>query len=261
MRQTLRLLGIACWLLVSVKTVIATIDWFARWDWLRDFLLSHPRLATLIRTPFGYWSFLILGFLFLYAERRLKQPGIVARRTNSRVIPDLHTATMKVLFDTEKKTPGWDEHRFDWDWFIEVQMTNDSQTPTTIDGLEVTVSVAEKRRKRRTIEAQHLEDLHAFNMDMAFDDQGNPHGKHFVGERYRTVPSLMAKIGDVPLGQEVGYRGWLHFKVKQVNQREMYGGKISINIWLIDAMQRKHKLHFEKNDERNWDRSFFIAPQ
>ena len=70
----------------------------------------------------------------------------------------------------------------------------------------------------------------------------------------------MGEIKNKPLHQEIGYRGWLHLKVHQVNQREMDSQKIRIDLWLIDAMQRKHELRFRKKDERDWDKNFYIGP-
>ncbi len=69
----------------------------------------------------------------------------------------------------------------------------------------------------------------------------------------------MKKIEGVALEQEIGYRGWLHFKVFKVSQSEMDSHKIRINIWIVDANQRKHKLHFKKKDEKNWNTDFYIG--
>jgi hypothetical protein len=257
MRQTLRILGVGFLSLVSLETTIAIIDWFARWDWLKAFMIDHPHFATAIRTPFSYLFLLVLGYFFLFAERRLKQPRLIGRYANSRIAPDLSSATMQMVFDTENKVPGWDEHRFDWDWFIEAQTVNDSETPTTIDRVAIKVWIG-KFWKKRFIEVKHLEDLDDFVMDMARNSEGKTHGKTYIGEHYQPVPSLMEKIRDIPLKQGIGHRGWLHLKVKQVNQREMNGGKIQIDLSLIDALQRPHEIHFKKKSDKDWDKNFYI---
>jgi hypothetical protein len=243
---------------MSFNALIGVIDWLGRWDWLKAFMLVHPHIAHFLQTPFASLSLLAVGLLVLWAERRIKQPEIRARYTNFRATPDLHSATMKMLFDAEKKRPGWDEHRFDWDWFIEVQMVNDSETRATFDDLKVEVSTGLLWNKR-VFQVQHLEDLDSFDMDMLLDGTGKGHGRRVVGERYRPIPSLMEKIKDIPLEQEIGHRGWLHFKIFQANQREMNNRNIRINIWILDAGQREHKLSFKKKDEKSWDKNFYIG--
>jgi hypothetical protein len=104
-------------------------------------MVAHPQIAQFLHTPFPYLILTLFTLISLGAERRLKEPRLVARYVNSRTIPDLHSATMQMWFDTEHKKPGWDEHRFNWDWFIEAQIVNDSDTPTTVDSLQVTVSI------------------------------------------------------------------------------------------------------------------------
>src|SRR5271170_5191787 len=144
MRRGLRIFGYLLLSLLSADTLIAIIDWLGRWDWLRGTMLGHPHFAAFVKTPFPNLILLILGFSFLWAERRLREPKLIARYTNSRWMPDLHSATMQMLFDSSGATPGWDEHRFDWDWFIEVQMVNDSDTPATVDGIGVSIDFKPK---------------------------------------------------------------------------------------------------------------------
>jgi hypothetical protein len=259
MRKTLRVIGYICLSLFSVDFIISVIDWLARWDWMEAFVGTHPRIGAFLRTPFSSMTMAVFGFVALWAERHLKAPNLIARYANFRAIPDLHTTTMRVFFDTQNQVPGWDKVRIDWDWFVEVQFANASETPCTIDGLKVEISLGTWKDKQ-IFRSEYVEDLDDFDIDMSLDRQGNGHGQRYVGERYRSIPRLMGEIRNKPLLQEIGYRGWLHFKVHQVNQREMDSGKIRIDLWLIDAMQRKHELRFTKKDERNWDKNFYIGP-
>ena len=116
------------------------------------------------------------GFVALWAERHLKEPNLIARYANFRAIPDLHTTTMQVLFNSQSKAPGWDEARFDWDWFIEVQFANASETPCTIDGLKAEISLGTWKDKQ-IFRAEYLEDLDEFDIDMSLDGKGNGHGQ------------------------------------------------------------------------------------
>jgi hypothetical protein len=258
MRGILRATWYTCLGLVSLDSAIWIIDWLGRWDWLNAFMSAHSQIAQFFHSPLPYLFFMVLGLTSLWAEKRIKEPHIVARYVNLRAIPDPHSATMQMVFDTEQKKPGWDEARFDWDWFVEVQMVNDSETRTTLDRLEAEIYWGPKW-KRKEFEFRHLEDLDSFDMDMTLSGQGKGHGQRVFGERYRPIPDLMAQIKGVPLEQEIGYQGWLHFKVFQVNQREMSEGKIKINIWIVDAKQRKHKLNFKKKDAKTWDNNFYIG--
>ncbi len=109
MRGTLRFFGYTCLVLLSFSSFVWIIDWLGRWDWLKAFMLANPRFAQFFHTPFPYLFFMVIGLLSLEAENRLKEPHIMARNTNLRAIPDLHSATMQMVFDTEKKKSGWDQ--------------------------------------------------------------------------------------------------------------------------------------------------------
>ena len=65
----------------------------------------------------------------------------MARYTNSRIIPNLHTTTVQTVFDSEQKKPGWDKHEIDWYWFIEVRLGNESDTPITVEDVRGIVRV------------------------------------------------------------------------------------------------------------------------
>jgi hypothetical protein len=256
-RRLFRLLGFACWSLLSVGTVIAIIDWFARWDWFNLFMLNHSRIAVFIHTPFTYLVLLVLGFLFLKADRELNQPKIVAKFVNARMFPDLSTTPTSVLFDTEMKTPGWDEVKIDWEWFIEVQLVNDSDAPTTIENVEVRTTVGSKWRKE-SVPSTHTEDFDRFSIDMGLDVHGNPNNRQYPKPRHRPVPSLMQEIRGVPLTKGIGHRGWLRFNLPQVSQRDANSGRVKINIWLIDALEGKHKLYYKPQSDKEWDNTFFM---
>jgi len=259
MRQTLRVVGIGFLSLVSLETLVGILDWVARWDWFSSVILNHPHFAVFVRTPFSYLALILMGFAFLWAEREIKEPKLVGRYTNSRTIPDLKTATMKMLFDSERKAPGWDDARCDWDWFVEIQMANASETPTTVDQLKVKITVGPKWGKKRLAEFYHLEDLDRFEIDFHYGGAGKQQNKPHVGERIQPIPSFMERIRDRPLESEINHRGWLHFKVKQISQREINTGEMRLDIWLIDALQRRHKIQFEKNSDRKWESDFYIT--
>src|SRR5450755_652334 len=214
---------------------------------MEAFMAAHPHFASIVKTPVSAMALVILGLGSMWAEKHLKEPNLVARYINSRMVPDLSSATMGDVFATENKEPGWDERRFDWDWFIEVQMTNASEISTTIDGLKFKVRIGHLWNKR-IFEALYLEDLDKFDRDMSLNDECGSHGKHYAGDRYQPLPSLMLAVKNTPLRQEVSYRGWMHFKVFKVNQREVLSQKFLLDIWLVDAMQRRHELDFKKKD-------------
>lgn len=206
MRKALRISAYLFGGLLSVSTIIWCVDWIGRWDWLIAFMLAHPGTALPFRSPIPYAVFLFLGLLSTWTERKVKAPHIAARFVNSRFIPDLHSTTMKVFFESQEKTPGWDEHRIDWDWFIEIQLVNDSEIRATLDRLRVEITLG-PRWDREVFKFRHLEDLDLFDMDISLNGEGKGHGQRVFGERYQPVPSLMEKIRNVPLEQEIGYQG------------------------------------------------------
>jgi hypothetical protein len=140
MRRLLRLSGIAFLTLFSVDFLIWLLDYFARWDFIKTTLEHYPKLEWFAHTPYVYVALLVVGFVTLYGQYKVLQPYILARYINARLCPDLHSATMGAMFDTEEKKPGWDtKHKFDWNWFVELRLVNDSDTPTTVHGVEVKV--------------------------------------------------------------------------------------------------------------------------
>jgi len=122
MRQTLQRVGYGFLLLFSIDLVISLLDWAARWEWFNELMARNPHLAAFIRTPFAGVFLLVFGFGCLFAERRLQLPKVIPRYVNSRQLPNLHTTPMKLVFETEAKTPGWDEYKIDWHWLVEVHV-------------------------------------------------------------------------------------------------------------------------------------------
>jgi hypothetical protein len=257
LRQTLRLLGVGFWSLLSLDILIGAIDWIARWDWLKSFMLAHPLFAAFVRTPFVYAVLLILGFIFLQAERRLKLPKIQARFANSRLIPNLGTTTVQTMFNTEKKKPGWDEEPIDWHWFIEVHLVNDSDTSTVIEDVEIKARTGTSWPKREVL-VTHSLDFRKVQMDKSLNGSGVGHGKKYLGNRYEPLVGLMSAIKGVTLTRGIPYRGWLRIEVPQVCQKDVNTGSISVDIWLIDAFQGRHKLHHKKKSDEKWDKNFFV---
>src|SRR3989442_4948590 len=171
-------------------------------------------------------------------------------------MPNLHTATMKDLFDTEEKKIGWDERKLDWWWFVEIKLANESDTPTTIDTLGARVLTGRGICRRRQEDIHLFQDVGKFKIDMGH--KADCTSTAFSGEQYRQLPSLIKRIANVPLTRGIGYRGWLRCEVKQVSQKDMNSGRTKIDVWLIDALQGKHKVHFKKKSDHEWDQSFLI---
>jgi len=255
-RRTLQFLGIFFWSVLSLDIVVGILDWLGRWDWLVSFIGAHSRVASVVRTPFAYLGLLILGFLFLASERFLKQPRLLVHLLNSRTIPDLHTTPVAALFESQAKSSGWDERKLDWDCFLETQVTNDSDTPTTVTRVEARARVKHKWWETEEIGITHSEDFGGFVMDRGLDV--NLKGVAHSGERYVQLPSLTEKIRNIPLTRGIGHSGWLRFRLPQVSQKDMNGGNLRIDFWLVDALGVRHKMEHDKKSEQQWDKNFYI---
>jgi hypothetical protein len=238
MRQTLHVVSIAALSVFSIETVVGIIDWFGRWDWLTTQTATHPRVAAALHTPFTYVGLLFVGFFFLFVEGKLREAKIVARYTNSKLIPNLHTTTMKALFDCEQKKPGWDDQKLDWYWFVELQLANDSDFPTTLEDIEVRLKAGKKVAVTKV-----LKEFKSFVMEQKST------GEH---PTYEKVPDLMQKLSGVPLTRGIGHRGWIGFSVEQVNQKDI-NNHPDLEVWLVDALKRKHKVIYEKKCEASWE--------
>jgi len=257
MRRLLRLFGIAIVTLFSLDLIVWILDNFARWDFVKSILQGHPKLEWFVHTPYVYVFLLGVGFATLYGQYKVRQPHIFARYTNARLCPDLHSATVQMMFDTQEKKPGWDEHKFDWNWFIELRLVNDSDTPTTVHEFEVKVKAGGSRLRRlsrttRRIEASMMSNVTDFQLY---------HREGYVFDRKREIPlpSLMGKIRDKPLTRGIGHDGWIGIHLKQASQREM-NNKPTLDVWVVDAYGHKHQVHLgRRKDERNWDMSFEIV--
>lgn len=256
MRRLLRICGIIFLTLFSLDFLFFLLDNAARLDFIQSLLTQHPKLDWFCHTPYVFAGLLGVAFVTLYAQYKVRQPYIIARYTNARLCPDLHSATMEMWFDTQQKKPGWDEHKFDWNWFIELRLVNDSDIPTTVHEFEAKVKAGGSWLRRLPHTTRRIE---AFIMDNVTNFQFY-HREGYQFDRGREVPlsSLMDKIRDKPLTLGIGHEGWIGVHVKQANQREM-NSKPSLDVWVVDAYGHKHRVHLAKrNDERKWDMSFEI---
>jgi hypothetical protein len=257
MRRLLRLSGIAVLTLFSLDFIIWLLDYFARWDFIKSMLERHPKLEWFVHTPYVYVVLLGVGFATLYVQYKVRQPYILARYTNARLCPDLHSATIQMMFDTEEKKPGWDEHRFDWNWFIELRLVNDFDTPTTVHEFEAKVKAGGSWFRRLTRTTRRIEASMMNNVtDFQFYQR---EGYQFDRNREVPLSSLMDKIRDEPLTRGIGHDGWIGIHLKQANQREM-NTKPKLDVRVVDAYGHKHQVHLgRRKDERNWDMSFEIV--
>src|SRR5258708_25312803 len=125
MRKFLRICGFTLLSIFTAELLVSLADWSARVDWVKQMLDSHPHIAGFVRSPLFMAMMLLLGFGFLWAERKIKLPRISARFMNCKLVPRLGTVTVQALFDAQAQRPGWDQHTSDWDWFVEVVLTNE----------------------------------------------------------------------------------------------------------------------------------------
>ena len=253
MRTVIRWVIRICIALLSIESIIALIDNLGRWEWLEGKMLAHPEIAALTHGPTFPLFCLGVCFASVYGERYLKMPDIRAIYLNCRLNPDLSTATLQDAFNTEAKTPGWDEKEIGWHCLFDVRLANHSETPVTIEEMEAIVRVGGNKwlRKifpfaRKKIRLKLIKDLSAFKA-----------GPHEDNPGYTPLDCLLPKIKGVPLEKGVGYRGWLGFKGR-ATQGELFDHPV-IDVTLIDALEAKHKLIYRK-DEKSWDLSFNIVP-
>lgn len=256
MRQTFRILGTFLLSLLSLDIVVWFVDWMARWEWLENFISAHPYLDKFVHSPVVYLALLIGGFVFLQAEKWLKQPRIVARLTNSREFPNMHRVTMKTVFNEAEHQPGWDLEKLDWEWFTEIQLANDSDIPTTVDDVEVRVRVGHRWWFKKKVQAEIVRDMQGYIKDMGHDANANstPH----TDAQYVPLDSLLPKINGKPLTRGIGHDGWLRFDVRQISRRDMNNNRVHMDIWLVDALQGKHKVSYKRKSNEGWDRNFLI---
>ena len=256
MRKALRTTGIVLWSLFSIEVAIGILDWAGRWDYLVAFLKDHPRTAAFVHTPFAYLVLFVLGLLFLKSDRILRQPSLLVRLLNNRNMPDESTTPVAAIFNSAAKTPGWDETKLDWHTFLEIQVTNDSDIATTIAGAEARARIKRGWGSSEKIAIQHIDNFETFVMDVGLNPKliSIPHS----GERYRKIPNLLEDLKKVPLERGIGHRGWLRFRLPQVSQKDINGGQISIDVWLVDALGGKHEMVHRKGNEKNFDQNFFI---
>jgi hypothetical protein len=202
MRRLLRYCGIAFLALFGLDFLLFLLDNAARLDFIQSFLTDHPKLDWFAHTPYVFAVLLGVAFVTLYSQYKVRQPYIIARYTNARLCPDLHSATTRMMFDTQQKKPGWDKHKFDWNWFIELRLVNDSETPTTVHEFEVKVKAGGSRLRRLTRTTRRIE-APMMNNVTDFQFYGRE-GYHFDPKREVPLPSLMDKIRDKPLTRGIG---------------------------------------------------------
>lgn len=245
-RQTLRVMGIGFWSLLSVDILVGLFDYWTRWDFLSSFFTSHPHVAEFTRRPFVYLALLVLGFVFLQAEKRLRLPLIRARYTNVKTSPNLAKITMRSVFDSEMKKPGWDTEELDWFCFVELQLANETATPVTLDEVESKAWAEPQNWKEKVFKFKRKK----LTMVPVADFKGYEIDRNGGYGHREAIPNLLKQLEKTPLTQGAGHRGWLCFAVKAC-QRDLK--KPTIDVWLIDALRGKHRVVYEK-DEHKWDK-------
>lgn len=251
MRSFIRWIIAACIAILSLDTVLQVIDYAGRWEWLEGQMTAHPIFANLIHGPFFPMLCLAVCLVAVYGERYLKSPEIRGFYLNSRLNHDLSTVTMRDVFDTEERRPGWDEKEIGWHWIIEVRLSNHSDYPVTVEEVEATVKVGGQKwlRKifpflRKTIRMKPIKDVSQFQSSPHEDNPG-----------YTQLDGLLQKIKGIPLTRGVGYRGWMAFSCR-ATQGEMIDHP-TLDVFLVDALDVKHTLIYRR-DEKSWDKSFDV---
>ncbi len=256
MRQTFRVIAVLCLSLLSLDIVVWVVDWLTRWEWLENLMKAHPITDSFVHTPFAYLALLALGFTFLRAEKWLKQPHIVGRFINSRIFPNIHKTTMQTVFNEGK--PGAELEKRNWEWFIEILCANDSETPTTTEDVKVRIMVGHKWWRKKAVKVEHIKDMQWYKMDLGMDEKGNSIPMGPGAARYARVNSLLEEIAGKPLTKGIGHRGWLRLDVEGISLSEMHQNRVHLDVWLIDALEGKHKVSYSRKSQKQWDRNFLI---
>jgi hypothetical protein len=255
-RKLFWITGFSLLSLFTADFLVSLADWSARLDWVRATLAEHPNVAVAVRSPLLMGLLLLLGFAFLWAERKVKLPRISARLVNCQVVPRMRTITVQALFDAQQEKPGWDRHEGTWDWFLEILLTNEAETPTTIEDVDFRL-----RRIPRLLGVRvpwtpwqkiflckHLTDLNGHCIHKNVSDL-------FDNADFR-IPSLIEKTKNVPLTIGIGHRGWLRFESPNITQADLRNS--GLDVWLVDAMEEKHNVRYRRGDEEKWDKNFTI---
>jgi hypothetical protein len=236
--------------ILSLDAFVWIADWGGRWDWLH----SHPFWESIIKSPAFPLICLVLCFVIISAEKSRKSASIKGLFMNSRAIPNMRTVTNAAFFESAKN-PGKGEHQLSWYYFVDIHIVNDSENVVTIEDAKVEAFVKDKSKwQKRKVPSQHVRDVSKFRIDNGLNSVAEM--REYEGVRYEEIKSLLQTIRGVPLTKGVGYRGWLRLDVKQVSEKEANEGRVGLRVWLIDAMQMKHEVHFNKKMEL--DGSFLI---
>lgn len=156
----------------------------------------------------------------LEEAERLKVPRIAGRIVSLEGVPDTATTPMSMSLIEAKKEPGWDEHPMNWQWFARIKCVNESETPTTIEAVQVEIGSA-----RGKIIVNCTEDF----------------GRCvFARDKNDEIPNLLKRLHGVPVTHGIGHDGWVRFNVENATRKDMEAAKIEF--WIIDAMQGKHKI-------------------
>jgi hypothetical protein len=212
---------------------------------LKETVSSHWLLVLLIRNPLSYLALLVLVFLTLWGERKLKQSDIVALYTNRFLYHDLLTTPWGAGEDQINKAPGWDMRPLNWHIFVEVRLANDSDTPATLEDADITIISGHKFWFKKRHEGIHIKDL----------------SKCWKHPGHGELTSLMDATRNVPLTKGIGHRGWLRFHLKNCSIRET--NSLRYEVALIDALQGRHLVDMKKGSEKDWDKTFeyiFVDP-
>src|SRR5579859_5470526 len=93
MQRILRIIAVVVLSAISLETVFWFLDVYLRWQWVGDFVKTHPHLESVLHSP-------VLPFIFLWAfmavqwfEKKLKMPEFVVEFCRIEPVPQLSGIT------------------------------------------------------------------------------------------------------------------------------------------------------------------------
>jgi hypothetical protein len=237
MRSTLKWLAGS---FISCGSLVALFDWCSRWAWGEGLIASHPSLRRIAGNPLLPFACLLIGFGFLYLERRLKLPQLACRFLRIRLYPRVGLVGLQMMDEIMQKVVKKENYGYDSDLLIELAVVNESDTPVTLEDFEV-----ELFHVKEVIPTQLVDDLSTFRLD--FEEKEKKGGHAIIKNRREILSNLKAELKGEALTKGIGHRGWVRFEVLNFDRKKMETAKVKL--WVIDAFGIKHKVLLRKKQK------------
>jgi hypothetical protein len=221
--------------LLSVESFVWVADWSGRAQWVHDVLIAHPHIDAIVRGPAFPLICLILCVAVVKSQEYFSSPDIRVKCLRAYLqakVGQVSGNSFDGLLKHIKDVPP----KIDYDLVLSLEMVNRSESATLkpFDGYVVVDGTR--------IPLKPCPDFKNYSIRV---DRRNyrPNGSHETESQYTPLSNLWEKIGSSPLERGVEFKGWIGFRVEDLDRRNAH--RIKLKLWAVDAFGGRHSVNIK----------------